>query len=161
MQKHYNTNFGLILSNQHSAPPPGIPSDTLHQAACHFSIHGSPVCTLKDLSIITPKPLLGPGPILHAISVNRLSRRHFGSLLDHNPHGRHLRTLMTLTLLAHTIAYTGKENSLSILIRVWSDLCASWRDKNDLLGHYIPPVQLLCLYGGKERQKLVCPYTLY
>ncbi len=76
--------LGLLLWNQHSALPPMFPPDTLHQAACQFSIHGSSVRTHEDLSIITPKPLLGPGPILHAVPVNRLSRRHFRSLVDHN-----------------------------------------------------------------------------
>jgi hypothetical protein len=80
---------------------------------------------LEDLLITTLKPHLCPGPILHALPVNKHSRHHFWSLLDHNPHGRHLWTLMTLTLLACTIAYTGKENSPLILIRVWSDLYAS------------------------------------
>ncbi len=43
-------------------------------------------------------------------------------------------------------------------IWVWSDLYASSHSKYGLLGHNIAPVRLLCLYGGKERQKLVCPY---
>ncbi len=42
--------------------------------------------------------------------------------------------------------------------RVWSDLYASSHGKYGLSGHNIAPVQLLCLYGGKETQKLVCPY---
>jgi hypothetical protein len=152
----------LLLWNQHSAPPPRFPPpDTLHQAACQFSIHGSPVCTHKDLSIITYKPLLGPGPILHAVPISRLSRRHFGSLLDHNQLVCHLRTLTTPTSQAHTIASIRKENGLLFLIQVWSDLFASCCDKNGLLGHYIAPVQLLCLHDRKERQKLVCPYTRY
>ncbi len=69
--------------------------------------------------------------------------------------------LTTLTSQAHTTAYIGKENNPLFLIRVWSDLYASGCDKNDLLGHYIAPVWLICLYGGKERQHLVCPYKMY
>ncbi len=34
-------------------------------------------------------------------------------------------------------------------------------DKNDLLGHLIALVQLLCLYGRKERKKFICSYALY
>ncbi len=161
MRGQCNGNFGLPLWNQSSVPPALSPLVISHQVASQCSIHGLAVCNLEDLLITTLKPLLGPGLILHAVLVNRHSRRHFGSLLDHNPYGHHLRTLITLTLLAHTIIYTGKENSPLILIRVWSDLCASWSDKNNLLSHFIAPVQLLCLHGGKERQKLVCPYTLY
>jgi hypothetical protein len=159
VQKQYNANFGLLLWNQHSVPPSGFPPDTLHQTACQFSIHGSTVRTHEDLSSITPKPLLGPGPILHIVPVNRLSWHHFGSLVDHNQLVCHPQTLTTPTSQAHTIASIGKENRPLFLIRVWSDLCASCHDKNGLLGCYIAPVQLLCLYGRKERQNLVCSYT--
>jgi hypothetical protein len=61
----------------------------------------------------------------------------------------------------HYCLHWGEESRALFLIWVWSDLYASSHDKNDLSGHYIAPVQLLCLYGREERQKLVCPYTLY
>jgi hypothetical protein len=117
--------FGLPLWNQLSAPPAVSPPVISHQAASQYSTHRLAVGNLEDLLITTLKPHLGPCQIPHAVPVNRHTRRHFGSLLDHNPHERHLRTLITLTLLARTIAYTGKENCTLILIQVWSDLCMS------------------------------------
>ncbi len=44
-----------------------------------------------------------------------------------------------------------------ILNWVWSGLIASPLDKNAQFAHYIALMRLLCLHGGKERQKFVCP----
>ncbi len=121
----------------------------------------APVRILEDQRIITHKPQLGPAQIPRAVLINRLFRCHFGFPLEHNQTVCHPRILTTQTSQAHPIASIGAINNLVFLIQVWSDLYASGCDKNDLLGHYIAPVWLLYLYGGKERQKLVCPYTLY
>ncbi len=110
-RRQCNGNFGLQLWNQYSALPAVSPPVISHQAASQYSTHELAVRNLEDLVITTLKPLLGPDLIPHAVPINRHSWHHFGSLLDHNPHGRHLWTPMTLTLLAGTIAYTGKENS--------------------------------------------------
>jgi hypothetical protein len=33
-------------------------------------------------------------------------------------------------------------------------------DKNGQFGHYIALVRLLCLHGGKEIQKFICPFYI-
>jgi hypothetical protein len=50
--------------------------------------------------------------------------------------------------------------SVNPLERVWSGLIASPLDNNAQFGHYIALVRLLCLHGGKERQKFVCPFYI-
>jgi hypothetical protein len=44
-----------------------------------------------------------------------------------------------------------------ILNQVWSGLIASPLDKDAHFGHNIALVRLLCLHGGKEGQKFICP----